>query len=191
LREIFPYTAAVFVPPHWDESYITSFGFTLEEIYEYGAEAIEGRLRAAGIDPLALRTGLPFDVPPDERARRGLAMLRAGYLGAPNGPVKPDPEVTALLFDGLVRQMNTSLAPGAKIQWEFADAEPWFVQVENGRATAAQGRVERPDLIFRSRFGDFVDVSAGRTDPVKAVLTRKIRPSGRIRLLIRAPKIFG
>src|SRR6516165_8240678 len=37
LREIFPYTAAVFVPPGWDESYITSFGFTLEQIYAYGA----------------------------------------------------------------------------------------------------------------------------------------------------------
>src|SRR4029077_12394051 len=27
LREVFPYTAAVFVPPGWDERYVTSFGF--------------------------------------------------------------------------------------------------------------------------------------------------------------------
>jgi ribonucleotide reductase beta subunit family protein with ferritin-like domain len=191
LREIFPYTAAVFVPPGWDERYITSFGFTLEEIYAYGGEAIESRLRAAGLDPLALRVGLPFDVPPEERARRGLAMLRAGYLGEPNGPVRPDPEITALLFDGLRRQMDTSLAPGAKIQWEFDDAEPWHVSVENGTASAAQGRVEDPDLTFRSRFQDWVDVTAGRTDPVKAVITRKIRPSGRLRMLIRVPKLFA
>src|SRR5438067_7234443 len=51
LREIFPYTAAVFVPPGWDETYVTAFGFTLEEIYAYGADAIESRLRAAGFDP--------------------------------------------------------------------------------------------------------------------------------------------
>src|SRR5947209_19461877 len=50
LREIFPLTAAVFVPPGWDERYVTAFGFTLEEIYTYGAEAIEARLRAAGIE---------------------------------------------------------------------------------------------------------------------------------------------
>jgi putative sterol carrier protein len=118
-------------------------------------------------------------------------MLRAGYLGAPNGPVKPDPKVTALLFDGLVHQLDTSLAAGATIQWEFDDAEPWHVQVENGRATAGQGRVERPDLIFRSRFQDWVDVSAGRTDPIRAVLTRKIRPSGKLRMLVRTPKLFA
>jgi hypothetical protein len=138
-----------------------------------------------------MRVGLPFDVPAEERARRGLAMLRAGYLGEPNGPVKPDPEVTALLFDGLRRQMDTSIAPNATIQWEFTDAEPWHVRVENGQATAGQGRVERPDLIFRCRFGDWLDVTATRADPVRAVLTRKIRLSGRLRLLVRAPKLFG
>jgi ribonucleotide reductase beta subunit family protein with ferritin-like domain len=139
LREIFPYTAAVFVPPGWDERYVTAFGFTLEEIYTYGAEAIEARLRAAGLDPTRLRTGLPFDLPPEERARRGLAMLRAGYLGAPNGPARVDPEVTAILFDGLSRQLDVSAAAGAVIQWEFADAEPWHLSVRGGEAVAEPG----------------------------------------------------
>ena len=191
LREIFPYTAAVFVPPGWDETYVTAFGFTLEEIYAYGADAIESRLRAAGFDPPTMRVGLPFEVPPEERARRGLAMLRAGYLGEPNGPVTPDTEVTRLLFDGLRRQMDTKLAPGARIQWEFDDAEPWHVTVKNGAAAAAPGRVENPDLVFRSRFQDWIDVTAGRTDPLRAVLTRRIRPSGRLRMLVRAPKLFA
>jgi ribonucleotide reductase beta subunit family protein with ferritin-like domain len=191
LREVLPYTAAVFVPPDWDERYITSFGFTLEEIYTYGAEAIEARLRAAGLNPERMRVGMPFDLPADERARRGLAMLRAGYLGDPNGAVKPDPEVTELLFDGLRRQIDTSLAPSATIQWEFTDAEPWHVRIENGNASAAQGRVEDPDLIFRCRFGDWLDVTADRANPIRAVLTRKIRPSGRLRMLVRAPKLFA
>jgi ribonucleotide reductase beta subunit family protein with ferritin-like domain len=191
LREILPLSAAVFVPPGWDERYVTSFGFTLEEIYAYGAEAIEARLRAAGLEPETMRVGLPFDVPPEERARRGLAMLRAGYLGAPNGPVTPDAEVTALLFDGLRRQMDTAAVPGARIQWLFSDAEPWHVQVENGTATAAPGRVEHPDLTFRCRFGDWLDVTAGRTDPLRAALTGKIRPSGKLRMLLRTPKLFA
>ena len=118
-------------------------------------------------------------------------MLRAGYLGAPNGPVKPDPEVTALLFDGLVRQLDVSVSPRATIQWEFDDAEPWHVRVENGIASAGPGRVERPGFTFRSRFGDWLDVTAGRTDPLRAVLTREIRPSGRLRMLVRAPKLFA
>ena len=171
--------------------YVTAFGFTLEEIYAHGAEAIESRLRAAGLNPQTLRVGLPFEVPPEDRARRGLAMLRAGYLGEPNGPVEPDAEITGLLFDGLRRQIDTSLAPGARILWEFDDAEPWHLTVENGTATTGPGRVENPDLTFRGRFQDWVDVSAGRADPVRAVLTRKIRPSGKLRMLVRVPKLFG
>jgi ribonucleotide reductase beta subunit family protein with ferritin-like domain len=191
LREIFPYTAAVFVPPGWDERYVTSFGFTLEEIFAVGAESIEGRLRAAGLDPQAMRVGLDFSLSPAERARRGLAMLRAGYLGEPNGPVKPDHEVTALLFDGLARQINTSVAPGATIQWEFTDAEPWHLRIANGVATAQPGRVERPDLVFSARFQDWLDLTAGRIEPWRATLTGRIRPRGKLRLLLRAPKLFA
>jgi ribonucleotide reductase beta subunit family protein with ferritin-like domain len=191
LREVLPYEAAVFVPPGWDERYVESFGFTLEEIYTYGAEALEARLRAAGLDPMSLRIGLPFDLPAQERARRGLAMLRAGYLGEPNGPVTPDPETTALLFDGLRRQIDASAAPGAKIQWEFADAEPWHVRIDNGSAAASPGRVEDPDLVFHCRFRDWLDLSAGRVEPWRAVLTGRIRPRGKLRMLVRAPRLFG
>ncbi len=191
LREIFPFTTAVFVPPGWDERYVTSFGFTLEEVYTYGAEAMEARFRAAGLEPETLRVGMPFDVPPAERARRGLAMLRAGYLGEPNGPVKADPEVTSMLFEGLVRSIDASAAPGAKIQWDFADAEPWYVQIDHGTATAHTGRVADPDLTFSCRFQDWIDLSAGRVEPWRAALTGKVRPRGKLRMLLRAPKLFG
>jgi ribonucleotide reductase beta subunit family protein with ferritin-like domain len=191
LREIFPFTAAVFVPPGWDERYVTSFGFTLEEIYSHGAEAIETRLRSAGLHPERMRVGLQFDIPAEERARRGLAMLRAGYLGAPNGPVKPNPEATQFLFEGLSRQFNAAAAGSAAIQWEFSDAEPWQMRVTNGVAQAMPGRAPDPDLTFRCRFQDWVDLAAGRTDPLRATLTGKIRPRGRIRMLLRTPQLFA
>jgi len=191
LREIFPYTAAVFVPPGWDERYVTVFGFTLEELYAHGAEAIDARLRAAGLDPTNMRLGLPFDLEPSERARRGLTLLRAGYLGEPNGAITPDPEATALLFDGLRRQVDPTVAPGAKIQWDFSDAEPWHLRIDNGGTSVAQGRVEEPDLTFRCRFKDWVDLAAGRTDPWRALLRGKIRPRGSLRMLARAPRLFA
>jgi ribonucleotide reductase beta subunit family protein with ferritin-like domain len=191
LREIFPYTAAVLVPPGWDERYVTAFGFTLEEIYAYGADALDGRLRAAGLEPTAMRVGLPFDVSPEERARRGLTMLRAGYLGAPNGSVKPDPEATEFMFDGLRRQFNASEAGDMTIQWDFKDAEPWQLRVEHGLARVMPGRAEKPDVVFRSRLQDWVDVVAGRTDPLRSILTGRIRPRGRIRMLLRTPKLFA
>jgi putative sterol carrier protein len=65
------------------------------------------------------------------------------------------------------------------------------MRIANGQASAAPGRVEDADLTFRCRFGDWLDVTAGRTDPIRAVLTRKIRPSGRLRMLARAPKLFA
>ncbi len=190
LREVFPFTAAVFVPPGWDERYVTSFGFTLEQIYTYGADALETRLRAAGLDPTRMRLGLAFDLPADERARRGLALLRAGYLGEPNGPIKPDPAATEILFDSLRRQLDVAAAEGATIQWAFSDAEPWHVRVQGGTARVQPGRAERADLTFRCRFQDWVDVVAGRTEPLRAVLTGKIRPSGKLRMLVRSPKLF-
>ena len=189
-REILPFTTAVLVPPGWDERYVTAFGFTLHDIYTHGADALDARLRAAGLEPETLRTGLPFDLPAQERAERALTLLRAGYLGAPNGPISPEPEATALLFDGLRRQVNPSVAPGAKILWDFSDAEPWHLTIDNGSTAVAAGRLENPDLVFRCRFADWIDLAAGRTEPWRALLTRKIRPSGRPRMLLRAPRLF-
>jgi ribonucleotide reductase beta subunit family protein with ferritin-like domain len=191
IREILPFTTAVFVPPGWDERYVTAFGVTLEDVYTQGADALDGRLRAAGIEPSSMRVGFPFDETPPERARRALRLLRAGYLGEPNGRVTPDREATAMLFDGLRRQVDPSVAPGAKIMWDFSDAEPWHLAIDNGATAAAPGRVEDPDLVFRCRFEDWLDIAAGRADPLRSVLTGKIRPRGKLRMLARAPKLFG
>ena len=112
LRGVLPYTAAVFVPPGWDERYVTSFGFTLEDIFAQGVDAIDARLRAAGLDPRRMRLGLAFDIPARERAQRALTMLRAGYLGAPHERVKPNPEATRLLFDGITPTARHLGRPG-------------------------------------------------------------------------------
>jgi len=191
LREILPYTAAVFVPPGWDERYVTLFGFTLEDVYTHGADAIDSRLRAAGLDPSKMRIGLPFDIPPRERADRALTLLRSGYLGAPNGHVRPNAEATAMLFDGLRRQIDTSVAPGTTIQWNFTDAEPWHLRIDNGATAASPGRVEAPDLTFRCSFDTWLDLAAGRIDPWRAVATGRMRPTGKLKLLLRAPKLFA
>jgi len=90
LREVLPFTSAVFVPPDWDERYVTVIGFTLQDIYTHGADALDARLRAAGIDPLTLRTGLPFDLPAPERARRGLALPLAAAAQDPSQRQRAD-----------------------------------------------------------------------------------------------------
>jgi hypothetical protein len=191
LREILPYTTAVFARPDGDESYVTVFGFTFEQLFIDGGASLEARLRAAGLEPETMRIGVPFDMSAEERARRGLVLLRAGYLGAPNGRLTPQADATQILFDGILRTIDTSRARGTTIQWEFTDAEPWHLRIDNGSSTVAQGRAEQADLTFRCRFEDWIDLTAGRIEPWRALASRKIRPSGRLGMLLRAPKLFA
>lgn len=96
-----------------------------------------------------------------------------------------------MLFDGLRRQVDASVAPGTTIQWDFSDAEPWFLRIDGASASVAPGRVEHPDLTFHCRFADWVDIAGGRTSPRSAFLRGKVRPSGKLRMLVRASRLFG
>src|SRR3954463_5894792 len=152
LRTVTPYSLAVFVPPGWDRSYTECFGFTLEEIYTEGARSFEQKLRAAGL-PLESLPGpsvFPLELSHRERAEYGLAMLEAGFLGPGNGAPPRDPSSMALLFGAIARMVDHRTAPASfTVQWEFEDAEPWHVHVENGSTAARAGRAERVDLEVR------------------------------------------
>ena len=172
LRAVTPVSLAVFVPPNWDTSYVECFGFTLEQVYEEGARSFEAKFRAAGL-PIEELPGpqiMPMDLSPGDRAARGLAMLRAGYLGPPNGPPSRDPASMAMLFDSVRRNVDLRRAPDGPfvLQWDFPDAEPWHVRLDNGSTAAVPGRAPEVDLELRCRFDDWVDVVAGRLDPRKA-----------------------
>ena len=195
LREVFPVSVAVFVPPNWNRSYTECFGFTLEEIYTEGARSFESKMRMAGL-PLESLPGpqvLPMDLPVEQRAERGLAMLRAGFLGEKNGGAARDPQAMALLFDSMRRAVDPRTAPEGPLtlQWEFADAEPWHLRLDNGSTAAAAGRVPDADVELQARYDDWVDVVAGRLDPKRAVATRRLRLKGSPRALWRARGVFG
>jgi ribonucleotide reductase beta subunit family protein with ferritin-like domain len=195
LREVFPVSVAVFVPPNWDRRYTECFGFTLEEIYTEGARSFESKLRMAGL-PLESLPGpqvYPYDLPVEQRATRALAMLRAGFLGEKNGGAARDPESMALLFDSVRRAVDPRTAPEGPLtlQWEFPDAEPWHLRLDNGSTAAAPGRAPEPDVELRVAFDDWVDVIAGRLDPKRAVATRRLRLKGSPRALWRARGVFS
>ena len=139
LREVLPYTIGVFAPPDWDRRYSECFGFTLEEIYEEGARSFESKLRAAGLPVEDLPGPLlyPIDLPPRERALRGMALLQSGILGEKNGPPARDPETMALLFDTVRRGVDFRTAPAGPltVQWDFTDAD--------AVAPAARQRLDR------------------------------------------------
>ncbi len=194
LRAVTPISLAVFVPPGWNTAYVECFGFTLEQIYEEGAKSFEAKFRAAGL-PVEELPGpqiMPMDMPPAGRARRGIEMLRAGYLGERNGPPARDPEAMAMLFDSVRRNVDLRHAPDGPfvLQWDFPDAEPWHVRLENGSTAAAPGRAPHVDLELRCRFDDWVDVVAGRLDARKAMATGRLRPKAKPRALWRARGLF-
>jgi len=195
LRAATPVSLAVFVPPGWDERYVECFGFTLDAIYEEGARSFEAKFRAAGL-PIESLPGpqvMPMDMPPRERAARGLAMLRAGYLGERNGAPARDPEAMAVLFDSIRRNVDMRHAPAEPLvlQWDFPDAEPWHLRLANGSTAAVAGRAPQVDVELRCRFDDWVDVVAGRLDPRRAVATGRLRPRGTPRALWRARGLFN
>ena len=97
-----------------------------------------------------------------------------------------------LLFGSVARAVDHRTAPAGPftVQWEFADAEPWHVRVDNG-ATARRGcsgRADRVDVEVRCRYEDWVDIVAGRLDPRRALVSGKLRPHGSPRSLWAAPR---
>jgi hypothetical protein len=195
LRVVLPLSVAVFVPPGWDRSYTECFGFTLEEIFTEGARSFDSKLRAAGmpLDELPGPQVFPHELPNEERARRGIALLEAGFLGEKNGPPARDPAAMALLFDTVRRGVDPRTAPRGPLvlQWDFPDAEPWHLRLDNGATAAAPGRAPHPDVELHCAYEDWVDVMAGRLDPRKAVALRRLRLKGSPRTLWRARGVFG
>jgi ribonucleotide reductase beta subunit family protein with ferritin-like domain len=192
VREVLQHVLSVPIPPDWDESYTTCFGYTLEDLFEEGARANEARLRAIGLplDDIA-HFPFPMDVSPRERGRRALALLRAGLLGERNGPIGRDPETVRIFFELLARNVRgEEVAHGTTIQWEFPDMEPWYLLREGTKKTAIQGRVPKPSVRLRMRYDDFGELVSERAQPYALALRGRMRPWGDPRLLLKLQRLF-
>jgi hypothetical protein len=194
LREVLPWTASVLVPPGWDLDYTRVFGFELEEIAREGADSLETKLRSAGL-PIDELPGPPifaYGLPAETRVRNGLRLVQGGILGEKNGPPASDHETMAALFQMLGASIDAGKAPDVPgtILWDFADAEPWHLVVANGDTRFEPGRVESPTVTLRCRYEDWADVFAKREHPLRLAATRRLRPSGDMRWLWRARRMF-
>jgi hypothetical protein len=194
-REVLPWTTAVALPHNRDLGYTDCIGIDITDLFEEGAVLLEQRLRAVGLKLDELdRFPLPLDLPPRARAERGLKLLAAGMLGPKDGPAVYDREAVEILMDTMRRGAVPEAAGGrgriTVIQWDFSDAEPWYLRLDNGSTAALQGRAPKPDVTLRMTFEDFVDVAAKREDPRKLMLRRRIRPRGSLRALARLPKVL-
>jgi ribonucleotide reductase beta subunit family protein with ferritin-like domain/putative sterol carrier protein len=196
LREVTRYTAQVLMPPGWDETYITVFGATYDEVGVEGLTSMTTKLRSAGLsaDTLPGPALLPPGLTPIEVSQRGRTLAQAGVIGVREGPSKRDPETVALLFDTIRRQVNPEhgLKRATTFQWEFTDPDvaTWHLRVDNGSSVVEQGAAASPDLRLRVSYQDFVDIVGERLDPLRAVATRKLRPRGNPMAMKRLTQVF-
>jgi putative sterol carrier protein len=195
IRIVTPWTIGVLVPPNWDRRYTEVFGFTLEEIGAEGALSLETKMRSAGI-PLESLPGpqiMPIDLEPLERAKRGIGLVEKGFMGEKVGPPARDAESVALLMDTIRRSVDPDhgFDRPVTIQWKFSDLDPWYLRIDNGSTKVEPGIATDSDLVLRSSFEDWVDIVADRLDPRRAMLTRKLRPSGSPRVLLKLGSLFG
>jgi hypothetical protein len=195
LREALRYAVVLFIPPRWDMSYIESFGSTLEDLFTQALTSLQTKLRSAGMPLEELPGALPLatDISAREQAQRAIKLARAGVLGEKNGPPSSDPETMAMVFEAVTRSIDPRRTPPrpVTIQWEFTDAPTWYVRIANGSTVAISERAEDPDLRFRCRWEDWIDVALEREDPRLALLKGKLRPRGSVRLLWRMQSMFG
>jgi 1,2-phenylacetyl-CoA epoxidase catalytic subunit len=194
LREVMPYSLAVFVPPNWDLEYTRCWGFELEDIYAFGMRSVMTKWRVVGY-PLEDMPGVfPVDVSldPEEIARRQITLMRAGVLGEPNGRPQSSPEVQQIFFDVIARSARTEAINGRPltIQWRFEDADPWHLRIDNGSTQAAPGEVADADVTLETSWADWIGVTTHGGDPRRAMLRRRIRPRGSLRDLWRMGKVF-
>jgi len=196
LREVMPYSVAVFAPPNWDREYTECYGFTLEDIYAFGLRLIKQRWRMIGYPVEEMPPGVfPFDpeLPEEEVAERQIKLLQAGIVGEPNGQPDSSPEVQRLYFDMVARSVRTDAVNGGQLtyQWRFEDADPWHVVIANGSTRAEPGEAPDPDLTLETSWKDWVSAtSVGGEGPRLMMLRRRIRPRGSLRELARMRKVF-
>jgi len=196
LQDVTRYTAQVLMPPGWDESYITVFGSTYDEVGVEGITSMTTKLRSAGlpVDQLPGPPLLPPGLTPVELTQRGRTLAKAGVLGVREGPTHRDEETVALLFDTIRRQVNPNhgLTRPATFQWEFTDPDvpTWHLIVNNGSSSVEQGTAPNPDLRLRLSYQDWVDIVGQRLDPLRALATGRLRPRGSLLAFRRLGKVF-
>jgi Ribonucleotide reductase, small chain/SCP-2 sterol transfer family len=198
LREVLPYSPAVFRPPNLDRAYTECYGFSLEDIYAFGLKLVRQRWRTIGYPTEEMPAGVfPFDPAKteDELAADQVKMMLGGILGPSDGSVTPstDPELMRLHFAMTAQVADPRAATDGPLvyQWKFSDAPPWHLVIDNGSTRAEPGLAPDPAVTIETTWADWLASTKPDAQPLKLLLSRKIRPKGSLRELARMRKVFA
>ncbi len=195
LGEVMQYTSSIFIPPGWDREYTRCYGFELEDIAEFGMRSIEAKWKAIGYPMSEMAPGvipMDFSIPARERGARLLKLVHAGVVGEPGLPADSSPDSQELYFDLISRSVDPTAANGSPftIQWQFSDAAPWHLVVDNGSTRAVSGNAPSADVTMKSSWQDFIELGKGAISAPRAISRRKLKLSGGIRSLITLRKLL-
>jgi hypothetical protein len=195
-RDVNRHSLAVFCPPGFDREYTECWGFTLEEIYSFGLRLIRQRWKTIGFPLEEMPSDVwPFDhsLTPEQIAERQVKLLLAGVSGEPTGKPDSSPDVQEILFDVIARAANPSGAGHGRFttQWQFTDAAPWHIVVDNGSTRAVEGIAGNPDLTVKTDWAEWVSISMDRKNPLKSIASRDLIPKGSPRALNTFRKVFS
>jgi hypothetical protein len=139
----------------------------------------------------------PFDPtkPEEVIAADQVRLMLGGILGPADGSATPstDPELMRLYFEMTARVADPAAANGTPLvyQWRFKDAEPWHLTIDNGSTRAEPGVAANPAVTIEATWADWLASTKPDANPLKMVLSRKIRPHGSPRELMRLRKVFA
>ncbi len=159
IREVLPYAAQQFQPPHADFTYLTVLGYDSTELFRFGLHSLNKRLRAAGV---------PFP---------NVGPIRLPVLD--DVPVFPERELTpvqqlmhplrdqltpALVFQGLPMAFNADAARGMDTTFRFditgENGGTWSVVVKDGSCEIVEGETDA-DWRFELDSRTWIGMAAG------------------------------
>lgn len=196
LNRVLPLATGTLAPPGLDWSYVASWGFDHVDVFAFGIRSIETKLRRAGIEPaevLAL-VQLGYADPPEEQARRAVALIEGGVVGSDAPPRVTEATMDAI-FTG-VRNVAEWTQPkhGAlrvTIQWIFEGAEPRYLELGKGDSPrVGVGLARHPTVTLSCSASDWALIAGGRLSRRRALLARRLRIAGDWALALRLPQIL-
>lgn len=80
----------------------------------------------------------------------------------------------------------------AVVQWLLGGegGGEWYLTIADGACRVAEGRAADPKVTITMDAGDYVDLTTGKLDAIKAFMTGKIRLSGDFALATRLISFF-
>lgn len=89
-------------------------------------------------------------------------------------------------------QADLAGSTAAVLQFNFTGAEAgaWVVEIRDGRCTTAPGTTPNPNLTMTVDSGDFLDLLAGKLEPMAAFMRGKLQLRGDVALAMKLPALF-